>query len=143
MSKNQVLLELINFIAKSGFITRDSWRKHFYTGGNDRWMYQSWKNLHLNGYSIPHPNANLKDVSVLNIKNRDLKPFLEGKPVKHVYADYIPHDTNLYEGLLDLEKKKLVEHWETEGQIKSRLGQKFGRYRFNNEKVKFPYALGI
>ncbi len=125
MPKHEVPQKLIDYVAKTGFITKDLWRKHFFTGGSDRWFYQSWVNLHENGYLKPHPEPALKDVSVLNLKSPDMKIWLSGKPVKHVYAGYINHDSHLYDGLLELEKLNAISAWETEAQLKSRLGEHF------------------
>lgn len=141
MPKHEVPIKLIDFVAKTGFITKDLWRKYFFTGGNDRWMHQSWTNLHENEYLKPHPEPALKDVSVLNLKSRNLKFLLEGKPVKHVYANHINHDVHLYDGLLTMERDKFVSSWETEAQIKSRLGQVFYHNGYSGVTVKFPDAI--
>ena len=141
MPKQNVPLELINFVAKTGFITKELWRKYFFKNKDGRWMYQSWKNLELRGYFIPHPYPIISDVLVLNTKNPKLKALIYGKPVKHVFPTYIMHDSELYSGLLDLEEKKLIENWETEPQMKSRLGIEFGYRGYEDQKVKFPDAL--
>lgn len=141
MPKHEVPQALIDYVAKTGFITKELWRKYFFAGGSDRWFYQSWTNLHENQYLKPHPEPALKDVSVLNLKNPGMKNLLDGKPVKHVYAGYINHDSHLYDGLLELEKQKAIEHWETEAQLKSRMGEYFYSNGFTGETVKFPDAL--
>ena len=141
MPKQNVPLELINFVAKTGFITKELWRKYFFKNKDGRWMYQSWKNLELRGYFIPHPYPIINDVLVLNTKNPKLKALIYGKPVKHVFPTYIMHDSELYNGLLDVEEKKLIQNWETEPQMKSRLGIEFGYRGYEDQKVKFPDAL--
>lgn len=141
MPKHEVPFKLIDFVAKTGFITKDLWRKYFFTGGNERWMHQSWTNLHEHEYLKPHPEPALKDVSVLDLKSPKNKFLWEGKPVKHVYASHINHDVHLYEGLLKLERSNSIDDWETEAQMKSRLGEHFYRNGFSGETVKFPDVL--
>lgn len=141
MPKHERPTELLNFVAKTGFITRDLWLEFFFKGGNERWAYQSWRNLHAAGYLAPHPTACLKDVSILDLNNCPRGEWFYGKPVRPTFIDFIEHDIQLYRGILRLERDGLVSFWETEGKIKSRLGQEFGYKPHEAKNMKYPDAL--
>ncbi|MBX3018540.1 MAG: hypothetical protein KF767_11665 [Bdellovibrionaceae bacterium] len=141
MPKHERPTELLNFVAKTGFITRDLWLEFFFKGGSERWAYQSWRNLHDAGYLTPHPTGCLKDVSILDLKRCPRGEWFYGKPVKPTFIDFIEHDLHLYRGILHLERCGLVRFWETEGKIKSRLGQEFGYNPHEYKNAKYPDVL--
>lgn len=132
--------QLIQFLAKSGFISRPFWERFFFLGGKDCWKRRTWNGYLKKGYCKLHPERHLKDVYVLDGKNAEVRKTVSGRLVCPQRATNFVHDELLYEGVLVAERAGLISSWMSEGELRS-VGNTVYRLKAKKGFSKYPDAL--
>jgi hypothetical protein len=133
--------EVVRFIAKTGFISKDLWGEFFFVGGQPRWRRQVWADLLNRKYLVPHPFGRISNVYVLNRHNKEIIDFVCGKAAKSPPAAQLDHDEILSRGLLRLERARGLVQWMSEAELKSTSGEVVHRIETQGQLIKFPDAL--
>jgi len=129
--------EVIEYVWKTGFISKEMWRNYFFKGVSERSMLQDWKNMIDRGYLQPHSNNHLMNILVLNRKNKFVMQMGEDYPAYAPNASQLEHDQILLNGMLELNKMVLIEQWQTEAQLKMLRPNDF-RVETQGQKIKYP-----
>ena len=132
--------DLVAFVAKTGFITKETWAEFFFTGGSVRWKNRLWESLRDRRYFAPYRNLRVRDIYLLNRMNREVSDFLQGRAVRAPFVSQIEHDEVLARGLLRAMKRGLVAAWTTEAELKSFSRDTF-RVESQGQVVKYPDAI--
>lgn len=111
--------DLVLYVSKTGFISKDTWKEFFFPGGSIRWKNAFWVSLVERGYFLRHPNRRLQDVYLLNRANREVIEFMQGRCVRPPFLSQMNHDEILYRGILSLAKSGFIANWTTEAELKS------------------------
>lgn len=134
---------LVAFVAKTGFITKATWKDYFFPGGSVRWKNSLWISLADRGYFVRHTNRHLSEVYILNRMNREVIEFLQGRGVRAPFVSQIDHDEVLVRGILPAIRSGLIVNWTTEAELKS-FEQGTFRIESQGQAIKYPDAiLGI
>ena len=128
----------LNFVAKAGFLTKETWAAHFYDGNSRSGLNGAWRKLRSSGFFVPHPNHFLKDVLVLGGRGSQRPSSLAGPLVCPPGSAVMPHDEMIFRGILFLERQGLLEDWQLELGLKA-LGRDFVVSR-NGGLTKYPDA---
>jgi hypothetical protein len=132
--------DVVRFVSKTGFITKELWEEYFFAGGHTRWKHQAWANLSLRGYLIPHAYQRAGNVYVLNPRNHLVLDCVAGRMARPPTPALLDHDEILNWGLIGLERQGDLSDWTTEAELKSRgLGPH--RIETQGHLIKFPDAL--
>ena len=114
---------LLSYVAKTGFITQETWEEFFFAGGKWRWKYQAWADLATRGYLVAYPYRRQGNVYVLNRRNRDVASVIGDRAARPPVASQLDHDEVLNRGLLEAERKGVLVHWTPEPELKA-LGRR-------------------
>ncbi|HAR43297.1 MAG TPA: hypothetical protein DCS07_11825 [Bdellovibrionales bacterium] len=131
---------VIEFVAKTGFVSKEMWEQFFFMGGKSRWKHQAWADLTKRGYLVRHSNKRLKNIYVLNRHNRVVAEVLSHRAAKPPMAAQIEHDEVLGEGLLMAERGQIISSWRAEPELKAYSGIAH-RIETQGELIKYPDAL--
>lgn len=129
--------EVLHYVWKTGFISKEIWRTYFFKGLSERSMLQDWKNMIDRGYLQPHSNNHLVNILVLNKKNKFVMQMIEGHPAYAPNASQLEHDEILLDGILRLDKAKMIDQWQTEAELKMLRHSDF-RVEIQGQKIKYP-----
>lgn len=129
--------EVLQYVWKTGFISKETWRTYFFKGVSERSMLQDWKNMIDRGYLQPHSNNHLMNILVLNKKNKFVMQMIEGHPVYAPNVSQLEHDEILLDGILKLNKEKMIDQWQTEAELKMLRHSDF-RVETQCQKIKYP-----
>ncbi|HXH75403.1 MAG TPA: hypothetical protein VNJ08_10590 [Bacteriovoracaceae bacterium] len=140
MKQRPIPIDLIRFVAKTGFITKDMWKNFFHADTSRVTTFRYWRDLVARGYFSPHPNPHLKDVLVLNRKNLHLIGDVQRLVAYAPNPILLEHDEFLLTGLLKLIRGGIINEWQTEAQLRI-LDPKELRLVAKGERLKFPDAL--
>jgi hypothetical protein len=132
--------DLVSFVAKTGFITKETWGEYFFQGGSVRWRNFSWTSLKQRGYFLPHRSQLIKDIYLLDRMNREVAGFVKGRAVRAPILSQIDHDEVLVRGLLRAVRNGLVSGWTAEAELKSFARDSF-RIESQGQTVKYPDAI--
>lgn len=139
-SRQQTPERLIRFVAKSGFLSKDLWARHFFERGGKRWAQFVWRQLQTQGHFVKHPFEAFDDVVVLNRKNASVRSQLETEPVPATPALQIRHDTVLLDGILRAEKAGVIGYWQTEAELKKLVVADY-KIETQGQLIKYPDLL--
>ena len=132
--------ELIEFVAKTGFITKETWVKYFFAGRKPRWTHQAWADLARRGYLMPHPYPRIENIYVLNRLNRLVRDFVHGQAARPPAVPQIDHDEILNHGLLRAERSELISQWISEPELKA-MGGREHQIKRAGRITKYPDAI--
>lgn len=137
MTKHSPPSEVIDYVWKTGFITKTMWRTYFFKGGSERSMFRDWKNMIDRGYLQPHSSSDLENILVLNRRNKFVMQLRDNQPAYAPNPSQLEHDKILLNGILELDSNRLLDQWQTEAELKM---LKHGDYRVGTqgEKIKYP-----
>ncbi len=133
-------IRAITCATRAGFLTKEIWQKYLFEGKSPRGCNKGWAELVRRGYFARHPNERMKDVLVLNRKNRRLMDGFDASPSKPPIERQLRHDELLLGGVLDLERQGFLGHWTAEAELKS-LG--LDAYRVEGSLADAKYADAI
>lgn len=120
MSHPTVPFAEILFTAKTGFLSRNLWKKHFTKRSKNR-NYEFWNELVERKFFKRHRSPLLKDILILGTEGIRV---LENKGLGRVFPpniNQIDHDEVVSDLALQLQKSPKVLKYETEGEIKRRF----------------------
>ncbi len=132
-------LDLVRFLAKTGFITHDLWRRYFCTAQSSSWMRRLKKDFIRRGYVKAHPNRYYQSVYLLNTGG-DVIRSMKLDPASPPPIAQIEHDETLADGILSLERSGLMSFWQTESELK-KLGANDYRIETQGQLIKYPDLL--
>lgn len=132
--------DLVMYVSKTGFISKDTWKEFFFPGGSIRWKNAFWVSLVERGYFLRHPNRRLQDIYLLNRSNREVIEFMQGRCVRPPFLSQMNHDEILFRGILSLSKSGLVANWITEPELKS-FEQNSFKIESQGQGIKYPDAI--
>lgn len=132
--------DLIRFVAKTGFISKGLWREHFCLSSKKTTFHRHWAELKERGWFVYHQNRFLKDILVLNRRNKNVMAMVDGRAAYSPNPAQLDHDEFLINGLLKLEKLGEISSWQGETELKI-LNTKHLRLEAKGEKLKFPDAV--
>lgn len=130
-------VEEIRFAAKTGFLSRPIWEKHFATG-RPRWRRQQWLLFRERDLFKKHPSRLPKDVLVLHRKHPGVKMTVGEAIAMPPFAPQIEHDEMVAGIVLELERKGLLLGYRFEAEMRR---EEWGRPRHGAERPKYPDAL--
>ncbi len=134
--------DAIRITAKSGFMTRQLFTKYFATNMTPRSQLRAWSRLLSSGFFVQHPDQRLRDVFLLNKRNRRLLQFLTHEPVRAPYSGLIRHDEIVLNGVLKIEEHGFLESWITESELRKE-GSGLLRIQDQGQSAKYPDAVLI
>jgi hypothetical protein len=140
MPNYQIPREVINYVWKTGFISKKIWQTYFFKGNSERTMLRKWKYLVDRSYLKPHSNEHLKNLLVLNKANKFIMQLYDTHPAYAPNPVQIEHDEILLEGILRLSHAQLLDQWQTEAELKM-LGHNEFRIEAQGQKIKYPDAI--
>lgn len=140
MYQRPIPIDLIRFVAKTGFITKEMWKSFFHADTSRVTTFRYWRDLVAHGYFTPHPNPHLKDVLVLSRKNLYRMGDVQRLVAYAPNPILLEHDEILLTGLLKLIKAELISEWQTEAELRV-LDPKEIRLIAKGERLKFPDAI--
>jgi hypothetical protein len=104
----------IQFAARSGFLTKSLWIRHFAGESHESWINKRWRLLSAGDFFIKHPSS-FDDVLVPNPKSPLVQRLIPGGVFRPPYAAQLRHDEIMYDGFLTLKAQGLVRDFVTEG----------------------------
>jgi hypothetical protein len=132
-------VELMRFMAKTGFITHRLWREHFFPSHSASWARRMKRDLIRRGYLKDHPSKYHRHVLLLNEKSDALRT-IAPNPVAPPPMAQLEHDEILMEAVLKLQKSELMDYWQTEAELK-KLGVSDYRIETQGQLIKYPDLL--
>ena len=132
--------ELVLYVAKTGFISKSTWKDFFFPGGTTRWKNAFWASLLDRGYFLRHPNPRLHDIYLLNRSSREVVEYMSGRCVRPPFISQINHDELLFRGILQLSKAGTIESWITESELKS-FEQSTYKIESQGKGIKYPDSI--
>lgn len=137
MAKHNPPMDVIDYVWKTGFITKKMWMAHFFKGKSERTMFRDWKNLIDRGYLHPHLNSDLENILVLNRRNKSIMQLKKNHPAYAPNPAQLEHDKILLNGILELKKNRLFDQWQTEAELKM-LKHSDYKVETQGQKIKYP-----
>ena len=132
--------QLIRAVAKTGFITKNQWRKYFFTGGVKSWRNKSWSELTQRKLFQSYSPSHTSSVLTLNKRSKIVQAVLGTAPVNPPFIANLPHDEILMNGLFALDRNSAVKDWKTEAELKQFSPANF-RIESQGQMIKFPDAV--
>ncbi|MCM2279249.1 MAG: hypothetical protein NDJ89_14335 [Oligoflexia bacterium] len=136
---HQPPLELIRFMAKTGFISHDLWRRYFCTAQSSSWARRMKNGLIRRGYLKLHSSKYHGALYLLDRESPVVRA-MNLNPVAPPPVGQIDHDEILAEGILSLERSGLVSFWQSESELK-KLGANDYRLETQGQLIKYPDLL--
>ena len=131
---------MIQLVAKTGFITKETWAEYFFQGGKIRWRNHQWRSLRESGHFVSYRNTRIENVYVLNRMNREVAAMIQGQAVGPPFVAQLDHDEILLRGLLRVKRSGLVADFTTEAELKlSSPGSR--QFESSRQAIKYPDAL--
>jgi hypothetical protein len=140
MPAHQVPEELIRFVGKTGFITKELWEDYFSNTPGERAARKQWATLTARRYFEPHSERRVRNVLVANRSHRTVQDLTHGTIAVSPRAAYLAHDELLYRGILNSIQEGIISDWRSEPELKA-MGRRGFRIENSDGAVKYPDAL--
>ena len=129
----------IEFMAKSGFITKELWEEFFFNGSRS-WKFQLWKNLKDEKVLIEHRSKNGRDIWVLNRRHPLVIKTVGDAISTAPFVAQIAHDELVCRFALETMKQGLGIAYRLEPELK-KMAPKTIRHYETSLREKYPDGL--
>lgn len=135
----RAIFEALTCAAKTGFITKDLWAKHF-ASGRQRWANRQLRDLITKGYLTVHPNPIATKCFLSTKKGRDLVCTNTGLSCSTPVVQQIAHDEFVASSMISLLRDNIIADWLCEIELKQLKLSDWVLER-SREKTKYPDAI--
>jgi hypothetical protein len=132
--------EPLRIAAKSGFLTKELFQEYMFEGKTQRGVNWSWAKLKDSREFKIHPNPRIHGVLVLNRHSKIVQSRTLGCAATTPHEAVLRHDEILLRGVLGIEKRRYLQSWVLEPELKMNGLEAF-EISSQGNRIKFPDAL--
>ena len=129
-------IDEIRFAAKTGFLSKNIWRK-FFAPPSKSWQSRRWRSFVASKIFVPHPSSTAKDVLVLNPENKLVVSTVRRNISSPPFVAQLQHDEIAAEGMQRLLNERVITNFLTESEQR-RMFVKPEHEVDRTKKAKYP-----